>query len=188
MGSVSWIPPWLKTLPSGQHLCQVSISSRSWALSTSHHREHHPTGYSAPVLPWRKEEPPFADGCFDVLALYLLEGVHVRRSCEVRALSAPEANTSQEDLVVHRTELKQLFRAECLHHTHVQQGLDHLGLHPADFQSKRGGVISYNSGPNRLTHAHVRRIRRSTSSVDVSAFVDNSIHMLYIYTSKYIMK
>ena len=63
----------------------------------------------------------------------------MREGGVVSAMSAVEANDSQEDLVVSRSKLGNVFRSEGPRHTLVQQGLNHLGLQHSDFQAKRGG-------------------------------------------------
>ena len=58
----------------------------------------------------------------------------------VNTKSAPEANGSQEDLMRSRSKLsKVLVRSEGPRHAPEQQGLSHLGLQHADFQTMRGG-------------------------------------------------
>ena len=57
----------------------------------------------------------------------------------------------------------EVLRAEGPHHTPVQQSLNHLGLQNTDFQSGEV-VLSYNFGPKRLKHAHMRRISRPISN------------------------
>ena len=97
----------------------------------------------------RKEEPPFTDGCFDVLASCLLENLRVREGGVVGTLSALKANDPQEDLVVHRSELGEAFRAESPRNTSLQQGLNHLGLQHADFQTNRGRLPTVQLTPIR---------------------------------------
>ena len=101
----------------------------------------------------RKLESPFTDVRFNALASCALEGLRVREGRVVATLSALEANDPQEDLVV---------RTETPRHTSVQQGLNHLGLQRAGLSDYAGpSYISYSFGPNRLTLAHMRRLRRS---------------------------
>ena len=93
----------------------LRLSAWSWALPTSHHREHYPTGSSPLALPChglRKEEPSFTNSRFDALASCLLERLRVREGGVVGTLSALKANNPQEDLVVHRSELGEVFRTE----------------------------------------------------------------------------
>ena len=55
------------------------------------------------------------------LASCLLEGLRARKDCVVGTLSALEANDSQEDLVMRRSEPSEVLRAESLHHTAESQ-------------------------------------------------------------------
>ena len=95
----------------------------------------------------------------------------------VGTLSALGANDSQEDLVVHRSESGEVFRAEGLRHTPVQQCLNHLGPQHADFQAKHGG-------------RHIIQLRAETFAPcphemdlsfdferEVGAFVNNAAHI-----------
>ena len=71
----------------------LRLSTRSPALPTGHLPEHHPSGQSPLVLLChgpREEEPSFAGGRFDALALCLLEGLRVRKGGVVGRLSALE--------------------------------------------------------------------------------------------------
>ena len=79
------------------------------------------------------------DGRFDGLASCLLEGLRVRKSGVAGALSALEANDSQEDLVVRRSEPSEVLRAEGPRHTAVRQSLNYLGLQHTGFQTKWSG-------------------------------------------------
>ena len=93
----------------------LRLSAWSWALPTSHHREHYPTGSSPLALPChglRKEEPSFTNSRFDALASCLLERFLVREGAVVGKLSALNANDLPEDLVVHRSELGDVIRTE----------------------------------------------------------------------------
>ena len=51
------------------------------------------------------------------------------------------SNHSQEDLVGHRPELDEVLRTESPRITSVQQGLKHLGLQLADFQTEPGRAV-----------------------------------------------
>ena len=81
----------------------------------------------------------------------------------VGTLSAQEANDSQEDLVVHRPEFGEVFRAEGPRHT-TYESLLTSALCMRTFRLSGAVAISCNSAPNRLRHAHMRRIGRSISS------------------------
>ena len=119
----------------------LSLSARSPALPTGHRREHHRPGYSPLGLPRhgpRNEEPPFTDGRLDALASCFLKRLREREGGVVGTLSALKANNPQEDLVVHRSELDEVFRTENPRDTPVQRGLHHLGLQHAEFQTNRG--------------------------------------------------
>ena len=74
-----------------------------------------------------------------MVASCLIEDLHIREGGVVGTLSALAANNSQEDLVVRQSEPGEVFRAEGPRHTCVQQGLSHLGLQDADFQTIREG-------------------------------------------------
>ena len=60
-----------------------------------------------------------------------------RKGRVVVTSSALEANDPQEDIVAHRSEPGEVLRTESPHHTCVQQGLNHLGLQHAGFQTTR---------------------------------------------------
>ena len=80
-------------MPSARHWAQL-FSGRSRVHPTSQRPKHHPMGQPLIGRPWfgpRKEEPSFADGRLDALALCLLESLGVRHEV-VGALSALEAN------------------------------------------------------------------------------------------------
>ena len=67
------------------------------------------------------------------------EGLSVREGGVIGTLSASEASDSREELVVHRSESGDVFRAEGgPRHTPVHESLNHLGLQDAGFQAKRG--------------------------------------------------
>ena len=89
------------------------------------------------------------DGRFDGLASCLLEGLRVRKSGVAGALSALEANDSQEDSVVRRSEPSEVLRAEGPRHTAVHQSLNYLSLQHTGFQTKWSGrpVIQLRSEP-----------------------------------------
>ena len=76
--------------------------------------------------------------------------------------------------MVHRSELGEVFCAESRRNTSVQQGLNHLGLQHADFQTKRGRL------PNvQLRSEPFEACPHETNSsfdfeLEVSAFVDDA--------------
>ena len=122
----------------------LRLSTRSPALPTGHLPEHHPFEQSPLVLSChgpREGEPSFTDGRFDALASCLLEGLRVRKGGVVGALSALEANDSQEDLVVRRSEPSEVLRAEGPRHTHPYSSLNYLGLQHTDFQTEWSGRL-----------------------------------------------
>ena len=88
----------------------------------------------------REEEPSLTDGRFDALGSCLLEGLRVRKGGVVGALSALEANDSQEDLV-RRSEPSEVLRAEGPRHTHPYSSLNYLGLQHTDFQTEWSGRL-----------------------------------------------
>ena len=141
------------------------LSARSPALPTGHRREHHPTGQSPLALPRhgpRKRESSFTYGRFDALASCLLEHLRVREGGVVGTMSALKAKDPQKDLVVHRSELGEVFRTESPRNNRVS---NHLGLQHADFHTNRRRlpIVQLPSEPFEA-YAHARRIRRSISS------------------------
>ena len=136
--------------------------TRSRALPTGHHREHHPTGQSALDLPRhgpRKEELPLTDSRFDALASCLLEGLRIREGgVSVRCRRWKLTIRRRTWWCAYRS-LPRWFALR-VHATHPYS---RVSITPA-FSMRTFRVISYNSGPNRVNHAHVRRIRRSISS------------------------
>ena len=89
-------------------------------------------------------------------------------------LSELEANHSQEDLAVRRSEPGEVFRADAPRHAPVQQGFNHLALQHADSYTERGG-------------RHMIQLRAETSEAyphdtdpsfdferEISTFVDNA--------------
>ena len=154
----------------------LRLSAWSSALPTSHHRGHYPTGSSPLALPrhgLRKEEPPFTNGRFDALASCLLERLLVREGAVVGKLLALKADDLPEDLVVHHSELGDVFRTESPCNTSVQ-GNSHLGLQHAGFQTKwrRLPIVQLRSEPLKASP------HETDPSVDfepeVSVFVDDS--------------
>ena len=84
-----------------------------------------------------EEEPTFPDGCFDSIDFCLVEGLGAR---EVGVVGTTlEAKDSPEDFGVRLSELVLVGRIEGPRHTPVQQGLNHLGVQPADLQAEPGG-------------------------------------------------
>lgn len=76
--------------------------------------------FPEPLLPQRKNA--VKDGPFDALGLGLVKDVSVREGGVIGTLSALEDNDSQEDFVVRRLELGDVFRAEGPRYTPVQGG------------------------------------------------------------------
>ena len=74
------------------------------------------------------------DGRFDALASCLLEGLHVLKGGVAGTPSAVEADDSQEDSVVRRSEPRGVLRAEGPRQTHVQQSLNYRGLQDTDVE------------------------------------------------------
>ena len=103
-------------------------------------------------------------GRFDALASCLLERLRVREGGVVGTLSALKSNNPQEGLVVHCSELGEVFRTESPRSTPVLQGLNTSAFNTRAFRLIGAVFLSYNSGPNRLKYAHMRRIHRSISS------------------------
>ena len=65
---------------------------------------------------------------------------------------------------MHRSELGEVFHTESPRNTPVQQDSITSAFNMQAFRLIGAVFLSYNSGPNRLKHAHMRRIRRSISS------------------------
>ena len=153
---------------STRHLCRVfgcppglRPSTPRSSSRTSTHRAIAP--FALPRHGPRKEEPPFTDGRFDALASCLVERLRVREGGLVGALSAPKADDPQEDLV-HRSERGGVFRTESPRNTPVQQDSITSAFNMQAFRLIGAVFLSYNSGPNRLNHVHMRLVRRSISS------------------------
>ena len=87
-------------------------------------------------------------GRFDALASCLLERLLVREGAVVGKLLALKADDLPEDLVVHHSELGDVFRTESPCNTSVQ-GNSHLGLQHAGFQTKwrRLPIVQLRSEP-----------------------------------------
>ena len=111
----------------------------------------------------REKEPSFTDGLFVALALCLVEGLRVRKGGVLGTLSALEANDSQEDSVVRRSQPSEMLSGEGPRHPYSRVSLT-SAFSIRTFRLSEAVVPSYNSGPNRLKHAHMRRIRRSISN------------------------
>ena len=105
----------------------------------------------------REEMRSFTDGRLDALASCILEGLRLRMGCVGGTLSAPEANTSQEDLVVHRSEPSKVLRAK----VHPYSNVSITSAFSVRTLRRGAVVLSYNSVPNRNKRAQTRRIRSS---------------------------
>ena len=80
----------------------------------------------------------------------------------VGTLWALEANDSQKKLVVPRSEPCEVLHGGGSQHTPVHQSP--LPFRIRTFRLSGAVVPSYNFGPNRLKHAHMKRIGRSISN------------------------
>ena len=97
------------------------------------------------------------DGRFDALASCLLEGLHVLKGGVAGTPSAVEADDSQEDSVVRRSQPSEMLSGEGPRHPYSRVSLT-SAFSIRTFRLSEAVVPSYNSGPNRLKHAHIRPV------------------------------